>query len=208
MQIKKKSGMSLIELLVSLSILSIGMAGFSVLFLKTWSSNSFVLESGQAVSSASRALDMISKDLRKAKQGDNSEYPIKLGDGFDLIFYSNVDDDAETERVHYFLDDNQNLKRGISNPDSSAPPIYPSGDESVDTIASYIVNSKIDPEPIFYYYDKNYSGTESALDIPILVTEARLIRVHLWVNIKPIVAPENVNLEAFIEIRNLNENLY
>ena len=205
---KFEKGMSLVELLVAVSILTMGIAGFTLLFLKTWGANSFVLESGQAISSASRAMEIISKDLRKAKQADNGDYPIEIGDDFELVFYSDVDKDDITERVRYFLDDEENLKRGISNPNGDNPPVYPEEDEYVETIASYVVNSKIDPEPIFYYYDRNYSGESDSLETPISVTEARLVRIHLWVNIKPIVAPENINLESFVEIRNLNENLY
>jgi prepilin-type N-terminal cleavage/methylation domain-containing protein len=203
---KNKKGMSLVELLITISIFTIGIAGFSLLMLNSWRLNSFVLESGQATNEANRAIDIISKDLRKARPGDNGEYPIKQGENFDLTFYANVDDDPEVERIHYFLDNSENLKRGVTQPLATIPVTYPSGDDSVQTIARYIVN-KTSSEPIFFYYDKNYPDS-SALTTPITLTEARLIRIHLWVNIKPITAPENVNLESFVEVRNLNENLY
>jgi hypothetical protein len=41
------------------------------------------------------------------------------------------------------------------------------------------------------------------LDTPINVEDARLIRVHLFVNIDPVRAPNNINIESFADLRNL-----
>lgn len=206
---KNKKGMTLIDMMTAIVIFTMGIAGFTMLFRTSWSMNSYVLELGQATFTAERGLDLISQDLRKIKQADNSAYPIKSGGNFDLTVYSDIDNDGITEQVHYFLDDDQHLKRGSSKPNSSVPPIYPAGDDEVIVLADYVTNSKTGIiQPIFMYYDKNYDGSSAPLSIPIIKTDVRLVRIHLWVNIKPVKAPDNVNLESFVELRNLNENLY
>lgn len=202
---RKLKGMSLTEMLVAISILVIGMFGFSLLFIKTWQTNSFVLEEGQSVAAVSRAVNEMITNLREVKQAEDGSFAVKSGDDFDLIVYLDEDNDDVVERIHYYLDlDNDDLIKGIAEP-SGSPPTYPANDTSTTILAHYIVNS--DTQPVFYYYDNNYAGgSGSSLATPITPYDARLIKINLWINIKPLTAPDNVNLESFVELRNLNEN--
>ena len=197
-------GITLVETLVAIGIFSLGIVGVTMLFSKAWKTNSFILEEGNATAGASRALTDTTKSLRKVKQADDGSYPIKSVGQFDLTVYLDDDGDGETEKVHYFLDNNGNFKKGISEP-SGNPAIYPSEDQTVKTLARYIVNTS--SEPIFYYYNKDYPI--DTINNPLInpqVGDVRLIKIHLWVNIKPTTAPDNINMETFVELRNLNEN--
>ena len=82
---------------------------------------------------------------------------------------------------------------------------YPGIDESVKIIANDIVNSPSDP--VFFYYNKNYPGdlSNNPLATPISVVDVRLIKIHLMINIDPRRAPNNVNLESFAQLRNIND---
>jgi type II secretory pathway pseudopilin PulG len=198
-----KKGMGLVEMIMAIAIFAICIAGFTLLFIRTWRSNSFIIEEGTTSMTVSRAVTQLAGDLRRARQADSGEYPIKSGDNFDLIVFIDIDNDGITEKVHYFLD-HSNLKRGITKP-SGTPPSYPAGDQQVSVIGMYITNAT--NEPIFYYYNKQYPGDPShnPLNTPVNPGDVRLIKVHLFVNIVPTRAPDNIKIETFAELRNIND---
>lgn len=197
-----KKGMTLVELLVAIAILSLGMIGFTLLAARTWSFKGYALEQATATAGASRALTQIVHELREVRQGDDGSYPIKEVDDNSLTVYRNEDDDIFAERVHYFVE-NGMLKKGITK---SSGGVYPSGDETVKVLLNYVTNVDVN-KPLFFYYDNSFpaSGVDEPMSQPTPY-DVRLIRVHIWINIRPIVAPENVNLESFVELRNLNES--
>jgi len=203
-----KKGMSLVEMIVAIAIFTIGIAGFTALFIRSWQSNSFIVEEGQTNQIATQAVDSIVKNLRKIRQSDNGDYPIKFGDGFNLTIYVDDDNDGITERVHYFLN-GQILEKGVTSPTTASPPVYPTGDQTVTMVANYVTNTT--SQPIFYYYNKNYPGdtvnNPLATSPSLAVDQVKLMKIQLWVNIKPNTAPDNVNFESFVDLRNLNENI-
>lgn len=196
--------MTLVELMVAISIMLIAMEGFTFLFLKSWSTNKFVLEEGMASANASHTVSRIIKELRGIKQADNGDFPIESADDFDLKVYADIDHDGVTERVHYFLDlVNDQLKVGITEPIGSTPVSYPASDDTERVLAEYITNEN--SEPIFFFYNKNYPGdtVNNPIATPADVSAIRLIKVHVKVNIDPINAPNNVNIESFVDLRNM-----
>lgn len=194
------------EMLIAIAVAFIVMEGFTLLFVRTWDTNKFILEEGLASASVSRSTNKIIIGLRGTKQADNGDYPVESADDFDLTVYTDIDDDGTTERVHYFLDlASDQLKIGVTEPDTSAIPIaYPAGDQTVTVMADYIVNENSDPA--FSYYNDDYPGdtTNNPLSTPSNVGNIQLIKVHLLVNIDPVHAPNNVNIESFVDLRNLH----
>lgn len=203
---KTYKAMTLVEVIMAILIVTVAMEGFTLLFARSWDTNKFILEEGMASAAASRATNKIIIQLRGTQQADNGDYPIEEAGDFDLTVYANSDDDDAVERVHYFLDQaSDQLRVGVSNPDTTTTPIsYPALDEVVSTLATYVVNEN--DNPVFYYYNDNYPGdTENnPLSTPAPVGSIQLIRVHLLVNIDPVHAPNNVNIESFVDLRNLH----
>ena len=202
---QKLKAMTLVEMLVAIGIVLIVMEGFSFLLIRTWETNKFILEEGLASAAVSRSTNKMVIQLRGVQQADNGDYPIVSGDDFDLVFYGDIDDDGVIEKVHYFLDlDTDQLKQGVSDPLATNPVTYPAGDSTVTIIANYIVNENTDPA--FYYYNANYPSdvVNNPLTTPATVGAIQMIRVHLLINIDPIRAPNNVNMESFVDLRNLN----
>jgi len=197
-------GMTLVEVMVAIFIMIIGMEGFTLLFLRSWKTNGYILETGMAASAASRAVNTAVSELRKIRQGDNGDYPIEAGDDFELTAYINIDGDSATERVHYFLDNGQ-FKRGVRDPSATQPVTYVNGDATITVLASDIANENT--EPVFTYYNEDYPGdtVNNPLGTPIAVRDARLAKVRLVVNIDPNNAPDDTNIESFVEFRNLND---
>ncbi len=194
MDVRIKKGMSLVEMIIAIAIFTIGIEGFSLLFIKTWKQNSFILEKGTASVAASRGVQETVNIIRKARQSDNGAYPIISADNNDLVIYSDIDKDGVTEKIHYYLSEGM-LKAGITDP-AGIPPSYPSGDQATNTIANYIVNTST---PIFSYYDIN----NSLLTTPANANEIRMIKINLEVNANPAHFPNNVNFQSFATLRNL-----
>lgn len=197
-----RKGMTLVELLVAIAIMLIGIEGVNLLFIRSWNTNKFVLEMGNASFIASRGTSKVVSEIRKTRQADNGDYPIESGDKFDLKVYMDIDSDGATERVHYYLLSNT-FYRGVTNPVAGLPITYPSGDDSVTTISTSIANTATDP--VFYYYNENYPSdtVNNPLSTPVAVSRVRMIKVHLMVNIDPNHAPDSINIEAFAKLRNV-----
>lgn len=193
------SGMTLMELIIAMSIMTLAMGGFSLLFVRSWTQNGFILETGMASANASRAVEGIVKEIRKARQADNGGYLIDSGDSFSLTFYEDIDDDGVTERVHYFLE-NGTLKRGIREPTAPPSPTYASGDGTVTVLASFIDNQN--NEPLFFYFGDNYPADTTPLSVPVTVNDVYLVRVKAIVNIDPVHAPNDVTIESIAKLRN------
>ena len=197
--------MTLVEVMVAIAIMLIAMEGFTLLFLQSWDTNKFILEEGMASAAASRATGKIVSQLRSVRQADNGDYPIESADDFDFKVYLDIDKDGVTERVHYFLDQvTDELKVGVTNPIAGTPVSYPAADDTVSILANYVVNDNTDP--VFYYFNQNYPGdtVNNPIVTPAAVDQIRLVQVHLYVNIDPVHAPDNINIESFADLRNLN----
>lgn len=193
------------EVMVAIAIMLIAMEGFTLLFLQSWDTNKFILEEGMASAAASRATGKIVSQLRSVRQADNGDYPIESADDFDFKVYLDIDKDGVTERVHYFLDQaTDELKVGVTNPIAGTPVSYPAADDTVSILANYVVNDNTDP--VFYYFNQNYPGdtVNNPIVTPAAVDQIRLVQVHLYVNIDPVHAPDNINIESFADLRNLN----
>lgn len=193
---ENKKGISLIEAIIAIAIFTIGIEGFSLLFIKTWKQNSFIIEKGTASMAASQGVQKTVDVIRKARQADNGAYPIVSADENDLVIYSDIDKDGVTERVHYYLS-NETLKAGITDP-AGTPPAYPPEDQTVNNVANYIVNTST---PVFSYYDSD----NNLLTAPANVNNVRMVKIHLETNANPAHFSNNVDFQSFATIRNLKE---
>jgi prepilin-type N-terminal cleavage/methylation domain-containing protein len=201
---KNARGMTLVEMMVAMAIFTIGIAGFTMLFVRAWKTNSFTMEMGQASMIVSQGVNKMGNYIRGARQGDDGAYPVKSASDNDLVIYSDYDKDGITERLHFYKSA-QNVLMGIRDPSGTMPKTYASGDQSIVTIARYIVNDA--SMPIFQYYNKNYPGdtVNNPMATPIAVSDARLVKIFLKINIVNNRAPDNIVLQSFVEMRNLND---
>lgn len=191
------------EMIVAISIFTLGIAGFTLLFSRSWKSNSFIVEEGMAAMQASNSVRNISKDLREIRQAETGEYMVKTAGENELTVYFDVDGDGIAERVRFYVDDDEDtFIKGVAEA-SGSPLAYPV-DYSADTetvLANYVMNGSLS-EPVFKYY--NNVNVELTSPAP---TDIRLIEVNLWINIKPLSAPDNVKIGTSVELRNLDENI-
>ncbi len=196
--------MTLIEMLIAITIFTIGIGGFSLLFVKSWQGNSYVYEMGQSSVAASQGVNGVVSYLRKARQGDDGAYPIKSAANNDLVVFSDYDKDGVTERLHFYKNANQ-LIMGWRKPSGGLPKTYATGDQENKIIADRVVNDA--GTPIFYYYNQDYPADQvnNPVATPANNAEVRLIKILLKVNIDPNRAPDNIEISSFVELRNLND---
>jgi hypothetical protein len=199
-----KRGMSFVEMIIAIGIFSIGIAGFSMLFSKTWQGNSFTYELGKASISASQGVSRTVEYIRKARQGDDGSHPIKSASDNDFIFFSDYDKDGITERLHFYKSGSQFIM-GYRKPSGGLPKTYATGDEGTRVLAENVVNES--NVPIFYYYNKDYPAdtVNNPIATPANVWDVRLVRVFLKINILKGQEADNVPISSFVEIRNLSD---
>ena len=199
-----KIGFTLVETLVAIALLLIGTAATTLLFSKIMQSKAYSLEMGRSAFVVSRSVGELTQYLRQTKQSDAGAYPIVSADANDTVFYSDYNKDNKTERLHVYLS-NGKVYMGVRNPSATFPVTYATGDESTTQIADHIVNTSDDP--MFSYYNKDYpADTENnPVTTPADVSEIRLVKIFLKINIDPNRAPDNIQQETFVELRNLND---
>ncbi|MBU0635219.1 MAG: hypothetical protein KKB82_00325 [Candidatus Omnitrophica bacterium] len=202
---KKYVGMGLVEMLIAIGIFTIGMLGFTELFLYSWRQNAYTLEMGQTSMAVSQGVNEMVRYLREVRQGDDGSYPVISADDNDLVVFSDYDQDDITERLHFYRS-GSNIIMGIRKPTTGLPKTYAAGDAETKIVASHIVNDAA--TPIFAYYDSSYpeDSVNNPIDTPATVPHVRLVRIDLHMNINPNRAPDNIQIQSFVEIRNLNDH--
>ena len=200
-----QKGMTLVEMMVAIFIFSMGMAGFTTLFAQSWKLNAYTIEMGQTAVSISQGMNKMTGYIRAAREGDNGSYPVVSANDNDLVFYCDLDQDGVTERIHMYKS-GTDIMLGVRKPTAGFPITYLSGDATTTTLASRIVNTA--SQPIFSYYDASYpeDSVHNPIATPATVPNVRLVKVNLFMNIDPNRAPDNVNIQSFAEMRNLNDH--
>lgn len=197
-----KKGFTLVETLVAIALFILGIQATMLIFSKTIKTKAYNLEMSKSAFVVSRSISDLTQYLRRARQSDAGSYPIVSANKNDLVFYSDYDKDGITGRIHVYLSDNK-VYMGIRRPSATFPVTYAAGDEITKLMAERIVNLPTDS--MFSYYGKNYPEDSEPVEVPADVSEIRLVKIFLKINIDPNRAPDNIEQETFVELRNLND---
>jgi prepilin-type N-terminal cleavage/methylation domain-containing protein len=195
---------TLIETIVTIAIFALAIGVVASFIYYAYRSQNYTLQQAWAIESARRGVQTMVKEIREAKYGDDGSYILELADDQELIFYSDIDKDEVTERVHYFLE-GSNFKKGVAKPTGS-PLSYEPANEEISILSQYVRNGTL---PIFTYYNGDYpTDTENnPLPTPTRLKETKLIHVYLRINVNPNRPPLDFELESDVQIRNLKTNL-
>jgi prepilin-type N-terminal cleavage/methylation domain-containing protein len=192
-KIPPPNGFSLIEILVAISILTLVITIGSDFIITGFRATTFNSEQDTAVQQARRAMEIITKEIRGANSSELGDYPLSLTEANDFIFYSDTDDDGQTEKIRYFLNGIV-IMCVITEPDAANSYNHAG---ATSTVATYLNNGAM---PIFTYYDNDYNQTS-------IINNIRLINIKLQVNVTPARAPNDYYLESDVNLRNLKDNL-
>ena len=195
---------TLVETIVAIAIFALGIQATTLVYTKTLKSKAYTLEMGKSSFIVSRSMGDIIDYLRKVRQSDAGARPIVSANDNDLVVYSDYDNDGKTERLHIYLS-NGIIYLGVRKPSATIPKTYAAGDATTVIIAKQIVNTSSDP--MFSYYNKDYPEDvlHNPVSTPANAADIRLIKIFLKINIDPNRAPDNIEQESFVELRNLND---
>lgn len=194
-------GFTLIEIVIVCAIIVLLAVVVSGLGRDIFLNNYFLQKSLVAEGDAKGAINKIVKELRGAAPAETGAYPVELASTTAIIFYSDVDSDSQTERIHYFLD-GRALKRGLVEP-VGQPMVYNTSNETVSILANDMVN-----QLVFSYFNSSYDGTASSSSLvqPVAVQEPRLVKIELLIDANPDRSPKPLYLTSQVMLRNLKDN--
>jgi type II secretory pathway pseudopilin PulG len=94
---------TLIETLVTIFIFLLLLGGTIAMIFNLYQTHSFQWQQSLAIAEAKRGVELMVKEIREAREGENGAFAIEKAGDKEFIFYSDVDGDGKTERVRYFL---------------------------------------------------------------------------------------------------------
>ncbi|HLD26293.1 MAG TPA: type II secretion system protein [Candidatus Andersenbacteria bacterium] len=197
----KPSGFTLVELMVVVAISSIILVILMRTLATAYPLSRTIWQQASATETARVHLKRITKALRELRESDAGGYPLVVADSHRLIFYSDLDSDAVTERLRYELS-GTTLQRGVLEP-SGDPLTYDVANEVVSDVAVGIRNGA---EPIFVYYSGEYPADPAPLT-PSDLTDIKYIQFRLLVDADVGNDPAAVELVSQVQLRNLKTNL-
>lgn len=100
---KKNNGLTLIETLVAVFILSLITIALFTLISWLYQTNTLVWQQAEAIEEARRGVKVMIREIRGADSGQDGSFAIEKAADSEFIFYSDIDKDGKTERVRYFL---------------------------------------------------------------------------------------------------------
>ena len=201
--LKLADGFTLIELLIAIAIfliLSLGIVALvSNVFISSSKQSNLLADSDQA----RRLAFSFINELRNMSNSSTGAYALASSTGQSIMFYSNIDADADMERIRYFAL-NGRLYKGVLEPVGN-PLTYTPANEKTFVAQDNLANGA---DPVFYYYDGDFTGAESPLAQPVNVTEVKFVKAEIRVYNKAGVDNTNFyTVAASGAISNLKTNL-
>jgi len=93
---------TLIETLVTVGVFTLMLTMTSGFIMKAYQVYGYTWRQSLVIAEARRGVETMIKEIREARQGENGSYPIERAGDKEFIFYSDTDNDGQTERVRYF----------------------------------------------------------------------------------------------------------
>ncbi len=192
-----KKGFTLIEVLIVIAIISGIVTMISLFSFNITQFQFFIGKSLDVEGETQGAFKIINPELRSIGPSSTGSYPIASAASSSFSFYSDIDNDGIFEQVRYFLD-GTTIKKGTIKP-GGAPLVYNQANEKITEVVHNVTSSNI-----FYYYDKNYDGTNgSPLGYPMNLSAIRVVKMVLTVDDNPNAQPGPLIVSAIMNIRNL-----
>jgi len=203
-KLQAQKGFTLIEILLGMAIfIALGATLVALQSLLT-QGEGFSVSTLYTVENANASLQTLVNELRNAHQSETGAFPLEEATSDQVIFYTNTDNDPETERIRYFFTEGE-LRKGIIEP-TGFPVSYPQENEKVKTVAQFIQPSS---QPFFTYYNQGWptDQTNNPLSSPAPVGEVTLVKISTRINATPARPEGEMTLESAVQIRSLKTNL-
>ncbi|PIZ95782.1 MAG: hypothetical protein COX80_03560 [Candidatus Magasanikbacteria bacterium CG_4_10_14_0_2_um_filter_33_14] len=204
--IKNKKAFTLIEIIVVMAIFSILVAGSSWFVIGTNKDLAVMWEQLITQNEGKKTIDHVVNYVRRAETSSVGAYALDTTEEYNLVFYANVDDDSMIEKVKFWLDTDNILKETITKPSSTASSnLYENGSSYTVNLAENVKNMIVG-NPVFLYYDENYTGIGSPLSGNFNFTDVRVVQVQLELEKDPTKTPVPLHVESKAFIRSTKTN--
>lgn len=197
-----KRGMSLVELMITLSVLLIVIVAIGAFESNIFTYKNEVAGSFETAQKSQTLLKTMLAELREASPGANGAFPLVRTASSTISFFSDIDNDGKPEQITYSLIGTIMYKAVIKP--TGSPLGYNPASQSTTTLNTAIVNGTL---ATFEYFDTNYNGTSSPLTQPVSPTQVRLVRINQKIDIDPLHAPMPIVYSVQVSFRNLKNNL-
>lgn len=191
-------GLTIIELIVTIAILSVVSMALMGLIQSFYKDNSYLIEQTAALDSARRGVNDAIISLREASYGDDGSYPLASAATSSITVYADTDTDDAVERIRYVLLGTTFYKL-VTNA-TGTPPVYASAAQATTTIARNVRNTSA--TPLFTYYDANGAQLSTTSPNTSLISS---VKVQLLVDLNPNRAPNVFTFMETATLRNLQK---
>lgn len=96
-------GLSIIETIIAIAIFSLMIGATTAFVVLAWRAVDFSREQSLAIDEARKGVQVLVKEIREARSGEDGSYLLEKAGDQELIFYSDIDNDGQTEMIRYFL---------------------------------------------------------------------------------------------------------
>lgn len=196
-----QQGMTLVEALVAICLFAVASALVASFIIFSLRSHLRINEEALATDKVNLNIQNMVEELRKMRTGENGSFPIGLASSNEIIFYADINKDGLTEKINYFLQDD-NLMKSVIIP-TGEPLEYPIENAKITKLAETVVNDE--EAPMFKYLgiDPLGEGENIELSQPTDLFRVRLVTVSLIADIGDTGRQRVV--ESKVMLRNLRE---
>jgi len=174
---RKQSGFTLVETIVTIFIFSILMLGTTLMLRDIFSISKTQTGILSNTNQAIMVSDTFVNELRNGTYGANGSYPINQAADNQIIFFSTAPKGGGVvSKIRYYITGNT-LYKGVTNP-SGSPLSYNGQPETITTLSTQM---SMGGNPLFYYYDGSYNGNGNPLTQPVNINSIRFIKINLIV---------------------------
>src|SRR4030042_789461 len=92
-----------IETMVAIAVFIVILGAATGMIVMAYRNYGYIWQRSLAIGEARRGIEVMVKEIREARMGDDGSYPIMEAENNAFIFFSDIDKDGEVERVRYFL---------------------------------------------------------------------------------------------------------
>lgn len=197
-------GMTLVEVIVSVVIMTLVMLVVTTLMTDIYKLNGYTIAQAYQVDHARRGMDLLIRDIREMTFADDGAFPITIWEEHKVGFYSDIDRDESVEYIEYELvgTSSTTLEKRVYNATGTPPSYSTTTPDETFTLSEYVQNSLFGSSTFVYY---NQNGSVASSTTPI--TDIRYIEAQIIVNIDPVRDPGQYMLRSSAALRNLKENL-
>lgn len=93
----------MVEALVAICVFVLLMGATSAFIYMSYRTYGLAWRQAAVIEEARRGIEVMIKEIREARMGDDGSYPIERAGDREFIFFSDIDNDGQIERVRYYF---------------------------------------------------------------------------------------------------------